>query len=172
MISRSIWSQRTFSSRHRQHAFTLLEAVLAVLIVISVGIGIAALYVRSDKANHGAQLHQQAVELVDSMAREIRLRGDTKGNFETRIGITCAATAKDRDNERSTIGHDVACWQEQVATQLANGSSRIELDTSVMPSVYVIEVSWSEPRTGTASYVVRVPMPINTSGTVSSARQP
>ncbi len=153
----------------RQQAFTLLEAILAVLIVTSVGIGIAALYVRSDKLAHGDKLHQRAVELTNTMAEQIRAHGDIRGNYETHIGQTCTSTTQARDkNSQTFVAHQVACWQEQVATQLANGSSRITLDARIMPPAYVIEVSWSEPRTGTASYVVRVPV----SATMANAALP
>lgn len=139
----------------RQHGLTLVEGVLAVLLLASLTIGIATLYAVSTKEERGGQLHKKAVTLAQQVAAEIGSNQDAHSDFETRIGATCSEKYADKN----VIAHDVACWQEQVATQLTNGSSRISLDTSKVPPEYVIVVSWSEPRTGTASYVLRVTKP-------------
>jgi Tfp pilus assembly protein PilV len=145
MIASSI---RPFKIAH-QRGTSLIEGVLAVLLTASLVIGIATIYAGSEKTARGGRLHREAVELAEQMAKRIRSASDPRANFETRIGITCSGT-------KDAIERTVACWQEQVATQLTNGSSGISLDTSTTPPEYIIVVNWAEPRTGTASYVMRV----------------
>jgi Tfp pilus assembly protein PilV len=144
-------SANTLLQVGRQRGMSLIQGVLAVLLVASLVIGIATIYAGSENTARGGRLHRDAVELADRMAEQIR-RGDPHADFETRIGVTCSKT-------KDAIEQAVACWQEQVATQLTNGSSGIALDTSTTPAEYVITVNWSEPRTGTASYVMRVAKP-------------
>ena len=148
-----------------QHAFTLLEVVLALLLISSVTIGIAALYQHSDQVAHGSHLHEEAENLARRIAGEIRQHGDVRGNYETRIGQTC----KSSDKQAASV-HRVACWQEEVAARLTNGSSHIMLDTHFDPATYVIEVSWSEPGTGTASYVLQVPLSAASSDPAENAK--
>ena len=155
MIARQIARPFRSNTFFHQRGLTLVEGVLALLLLASLIIGIATLYAVSGKEKRGGQLHNQAVKLAKQMAAEIRSNQDARSDFETSIGATCS----EKYPAKNSIAHDVACWQEQVGSQLTNGSSRISLDTSTVPAEYVIVVNWSEPRTGTASYVMRVAKP-------------
>lgn len=141
---------------HRLHAkqfgLTLVEIIVAVLLLGSLGIGIAAIYAQHDKAVRGGKLHARAVELAKEMANYMRVENNPNTSFETTIGVTCDPRA-----DTHNITNLVACWQNRVESDLTNGSAYISLDRSSIPPQYVIAVSWSEPRFGTASYVLRVP---------------
>jgi len=141
---------------HRQFGFTLVEAIVAVLLLSSCVIGIAAIYAQHDKAVRGGKLHAHAVQLATEMAGHMRAETDPKVSFETAIGTTCEPEPKQGKETTSNI---VVCWQNRVESELTNGTAYITLDRSSIPPEYVIEVSWSEPRYGTASYVLRVPTP-------------
>lgn len=136
----------------RQRGLTLVEIIVAALIVGSCVIGIAAIYAQRQNIARGGRLHTRAVELAQQIATQIRLDGNIKHNFETALGATCNTKPNHPDN----VTNAVACWQDAVEQELTNGSARISLDRNTLPAQYVIVVSWSEPRTGTASYVLRV----------------
>jgi len=116
--------------------------------------GIAAIYAQHDHRPSGGGLHATAAELGEQMASIVRNEKDASTNFETGLGHTCnsAQAIPDVDNE-------VACWQDDVARALSNGAARIVLDSSTVPAQYVITISWTDPRAGTASYVQRVIAP-------------
>lgn len=143
---------------HKARGLTLIEIVLTALILGSCIIGIAAIYTQRQDSARGGQLHEQAVMLAQQLAAQMRSRPGALGGYETRLGVTCdqpqakAMTQKDVDQV-------VACWADQVSRELTNGNGRVSLDRSLVPAQYLIIVSWSEPRSGTASYVLRVTPP-------------
>ncbi len=140
-----------------QRGLTLVETIVATLIVASCVIGIAAIYAQRQNIARGGRLHTHAVELATSIAHEIAVSDDSKANFETTLGTTCTTgEQKGKQARIDSATNKVACWQDRVEQELTNGSARITLDRNAVPAQYIIVVSWSEPRTGTASYVSRV----------------
>lgn len=144
----------------RQRGVTLVEVIVAILLIASCTIGIAAIYAQRQNIARGGRLHERAVELAQQIAIAIRDNSDSKSNFETALGNTCnteASQSKDTTtNKASNTANTVACWQDRVEQELTNGSANISLDRNTVPAQYIIVVSWSEPRSGTASYVLRV----------------
>jgi hypothetical protein len=130
----------------------MVEIIVALLLITSCVIGIAAIYAQRQNIARGGRLHERAVELAQQIAGHIRQDGNTGNNFETKLGATCNSELSKSDNATNLV----ACWQDSVEQDLTNGSARISLDRNTVPAQYVIVVSWSEPRTGTASYVLRV----------------
>lgn len=142
--------------------FSLLEAMVA-LVVLSVGmLGIAALHGQSLAAGRTAQLRTQAVNLAGDMADRIRVN---------RLGgAAYAGTAQNNQCDPQSGGgvdctpaqmaaHDLFVWQAQLARLLPNGAGRVAYDGSADPPTYTIDVSWTEPGEGSLTYslVVRVP---------------
>ena len=146
------------SRRAPQRGFTLVEALVA-LIVLSVGLlGIAALYVESLSASRSALLRTQAVNLAADMADRIRANRaagiayavDTAslGTETTACETTAGCAAAD------LAAHDIFRWKA-VGTNLLPGFLG-EIDfTDATPDVYVITVSWTEPE-GAATYALRI----------------
>ncbi|MGD9842637.1 MAG: hypothetical protein AB7F79_12115 [Steroidobacteraceae bacterium] len=135
-----------------QSGLTLIESILALLILASCVIGIAALYAQRQNQAHDGNLHKRAIQLAQEIAAQIRSDTTTKHSYATVLGATCDAKSDKPENTTNLV----ACWQDQVEQQLTNGSARISVDRTTLPEQYVIIVSWSEPRSGTASYVLRV----------------
>ena len=149
----------------RQSGVTLLDTVVALLLIASCTIGIAAIYAERQNIARGGRLHEHAVKLAQQMANAIRDNNDSSTNFETTLGATCDTKSNQNksdlpgknSNKKNNRGVNVvACWQDSVEQDLTNGTANISLDRTSLPAQYVIIVSWSEPRTGTASYVLRV----------------
>ena len=132
---------------------TLVEALVGLLLIGICVTGIVSVYAQHDKSIRGGKLHARAAQLGATMATLIREAHEPTANFETGLGNAC-----DVAELPTVIENVVACWQDQVGKELANGSARIVLDHSSVPPHYVIIISWAEPRTGTASYVLRVPL--------------
>ena len=148
----------------RHQGVTLVEVVVALLLVASCTIGIATIYAQRQNIARGGRLHEHAIELAQQLAATIRDNSDGKRNFETRLGNTCKTPPKESTDKLnaqlqangSSAANTVACWQDRVEQELTNGSATISLDRNTVPAQYIIVVSWSEPRSGTASYVLRV----------------
>jgi Tfp pilus assembly protein PilV len=145
---------------NQQSGVTLLDTIVALLLLASCTIGIAAIYAQRQNIARGGRLHEHAVKLAQQMATTIEENSDAATNFETTLGATCdEQPSKATRNSKKKTNHAVnivACWQDSVEQDLTNGTANISLDRTSVPAQYVIIVSWSEPRSGTASYVMRV----------------
>ena len=131
---------------------TLRKSILVTLILASIVIGIASLFAQRQNLVHGSRSHERAVKLAQEIASQIQRDKSHKESYESILGASCE-TKSSKSKATTSV---VACWQDKVEQQLTNGSARIWLDHTTLPAQYVIIVSWSEPRTGTASYVLRV----------------
>lgn len=151
-------------STHARYAagFTLLEAMIA-LVVLSVGmIGIAALQGQSLAANRTAQLRTQAVALAGDMADRIRVNRLAGSAYagpaanqhcdpQSGGGVACTP--------EQMAAHDLYVWGAQVGQRLPDGVGEVSYDAATIPPTYTIEVRWVEVGEGMVSYrlVIRVP---------------
>ena len=113
--------------------FTLLEALVALL-VLSVGmLGIAVLFVESLQAGRSAQLRTLAVSIAADLADRIRANR-TPANAYADAGIGARAIA------------DLAEWRVLIAAQLPRGEGEVRFlaGTAATPASYTIRVSWTE----------------------------
>jgi hypothetical protein len=143
--------------RHRAwqwQGLALTEIIAGILLLASCVVGVAAIYAQQQHSLRGGKLHTVAAELGNEIAEMIRNEHDPSASFETGVGRICDATKP--AGKTAEIDNQVACWQDKVARELSNGSARITLDTSTVPAQYVVTISWTDPRTGTASYVRRI----------------
>ncbi|MGD8339965.1 MAG: type IV pilus modification protein PilV [Gammaproteobacteria bacterium] len=102
--------------------FTLVEAMVALL-VLSVGvIGVAALHGQSLAASRAAIFRGQAINFASDMADRIRA---------------------DRD-----AGQDLSAWQADIAATLPGGEGSVSIDTSSRPTTYTVSVLWDEGGAG------------------------
>src|SRR5690242_18807202 len=72
----------------RQHGLTMVETIMAILLVASCVIGIAAIYAQRQNIARGGRLHERAVELAQEIAGHIRQDANIQNNFETTLGAT------------------------------------------------------------------------------------
>jgi type IV pilus assembly protein PilV len=157
----------------RSRGFTLVEALVA-LVVLSVGmLGIASLYVIALKSGKGAISRMQAVNLASDIADRIRANRNGGPTYDT--GAT--ESAKDKGDNKGCIGGstdctpedmaftDLAAWATQIGTALPGGTIGTVAYprgtiayTPGSPDAYVITVAWIESgqSTSASSYVLRV----------------
>ena len=148
-------------SRTNQHGFSLVESMVA-LVVLSVGmIGIAALHGQGLSAGRTAQYRTQAVNLVADMADRIRVNRIAQANYGNAAanngcdpqtgGATCTPTMM--------AAHDLFVWNQQVQQILPNGQSQILVNVGTNPTTFSIQVSWDEVGLGNIQHQVNVQIP-------------
>lgn len=132
-------------SNKRQHGFSLVEVLIA-LIIMSVGmLGIAGLYVQSMQAGRTSMFRHHAVTMAGDVADRIRANpraGVAYVGFGADNG--CVATGNDC-NEAAMAANDIFLWDEQVTDSLPGGSVSVAFDDTVMPPEYTIRIDWVEP---------------------------
>jgi type IV pilus assembly protein PilV len=141
----------------RPSGFSIVEALVA-LVVLSVGmLGIAALYVESLRAGRTAVYRTQAVNLASDMADRIRANRNALGAWALAptdnpadqgcvAGTTnCSAAQLAQDDQASWR---LAIQQQLPGSPTANPATpfgTIQVINAVVPNQYVITVTWSEP---------------------------
>jgi type IV pilus assembly protein PilV len=141
--------------RHCNHGFTIIEIVVALLVVAAGIIGVAALYADRVHASQDAELHARAVKLADEIAARISTNSAGRIGYVGTIGVICDKSAKP-SLPQDQAALEGSCWEDEVEAQLPSGMGSISRDTTSNPIAYVVAVSWSAPESGTASYVLRV----------------
>jgi type IV pilus assembly protein PilV len=149
---------RSSTPRRRSHGFTIIEIVVALLVVSAGIIGVAALYADRVHANVDAELHGRAVKLAEEIAARITANQVGRIGYIGTIGVVCDKAAKPK-LPQDAAAIEASCWQDAVEEQLPSGLGSISRDTTTNPIAYVVAVSWSAPESGTASYVLRVETP-------------
>ena len=128
-----------------QRGFSLVEVLIA-LIIMSVGmLGIAGLYVQSMQAGRTSLFRHHAVTLAGDVADRIRAN-PTAGVAYAGIGAdnNCVGAGIDCD-EVQMASNDIFLWDQQAAESLPNGNVVIGFDDTVDPPNYTIAVGWDEP---------------------------
>ncbi len=137
--------------------FSLVEVLIA-LVILSVGmLGIAGLYVHSMKAGRTSLFRHHAVTLAGDVADRIRanpLAGPVYGlaganNNCVAGGIDCSAT--------QMAGNDIFLWDQQATDTLPNGTVTVVYDNGVSPPTYEITIAWDEPGEN-MTYRIKIPV--------------
>lgn len=142
----------------RNTGFSLVE-VLVALVVMSVGmLGIAGLYVQSLQAGRTSMFRHHAVMIVGDVADRIRAN-PTAGIAYTPIDGADNSCVDGNINctPAQMAAHDILLWKNQVESVLPIGTVRVVLDNGVVPPTYEITVSWTEPDE-TKTYAVTIPV--------------
>ena len=143
----------------RLSGFSLIEVLIA-LIVMSVGmLGIASLYVQSMQAGRTSLFRHNAITLAGDVADRIRANPLAGVVYATPDGanngcvagtITCSAP--------QMAMNDIFLWEAQADDTLPNGDVVVVVDNTVVPPIYTITVTWDEPGQQ-QNYSVAIPVP-------------
>lgn len=146
------------SASRRQSGFTLVEVLIA-LVIMSVGmLGIAGLYVQSMQAGRTSTFRHNAVTLAGDVADRIRAN-PTAGGAYTAVGGADSGCVSMGVNcsQPQMASHDIFLWTAQAAESLPAGTVTITFDGTVNPPTYLIEVEWVEA--GEAlDYTISIPV--------------
>lgn len=127
----------------RQHGTTLVETLVA-LVVLSIGLlGVAALQMASLRNNHAAHTRSQATALAYDVADRMRANrtAATNGNYDVAIGSAIATPG--------TLAEiDLAAWKNSLAAALPAGDGAITSDDAVTgdPNIVRITIQWDDSR--------------------------
>lgn len=150
---------RTTTFRQALQGFTLVEVLIA-LIVMSVGLlGIAGLYLHSIQAGRTSVFFHQAVTLTGDIADRIRANPSAGVNYQA-AGQDHGCMAGTTDCTPTEMAqNDIEVWDDQAATALPGGQVAIAFTDNggVTPDTYQITVSWTEAG-DTPSYSVLIPV--------------
>jgi len=140
---------KTHIQGKRQHGFTLLEVLIALLI-LSIGLlGLAALQTTGLRSNQMASMRTLATEAAYDITDRMRANpvGVAAGEYVIALGDAPADTSA-----TGTALTDLNAWRERVE-RLPGGASEItQCDGTSTPAcdglTHVITVYWDEARTG------------------------
>ena len=154
---------RLLSNRNR--GFSLVEVLIA-LVVMSVGmLGIAGLYVQGLQAGRTSMFRHHAVTLAGDVADRIR------ANPIAGAAYNHAANATGTDNNCVAGGvdciaadmaaNDIFLWQAQADDTLPGGDVSVVFTAAAgaNPPTYLITISWTEPgQVPAPSYAITIPV--------------
>jgi type IV pilus assembly protein PilV len=115
------------------HGFTLVETLIALLVLAIGLLGVAALHVQMLQFARSAQHRRQAVSIAADLAERIRANR-SPANAYAGNGAGARAIA------------DLAEWHALVAAQLPQGEGAVRYvaGTPVTPVTYNVRVTWTE----------------------------
>jgi type IV pilus assembly protein PilV len=147
--------KQVLSSARRSTGLTMVEILIAVLI-ISVGLlGVAALHSLSLRNNYTALLRSHASALAGDIADRMRANRTVALNSEDYL-IALGATASEDEDEESTVSavaiNDLIEWKQSLLAQLPNGDGSIEIDAATR--MVTITIQWGERPQATDGVVV------------------
>jgi len=146
------------TKRGQQSGFTLIEALVA-LIVLSVGmIGIAALYGQGLSAGRTALYRTIAINLAGEMADRIRANRLGRASY-TGAGANrpCGPGGGTNCTVAELAEYDVLQWRALVGAQLPAGVGTVTFAAGTPPT-YTISVAWTDV-TGAATYTIMPQIP-------------
>jgi type IV pilus assembly protein PilV len=138
--------QQRSAGRGSSGGFTIVE-VLVALVVVAVGmLGIAGLYITTLRSGGGAIYRMQAVNLASDMADRIRANrtaGLAYANAAANNG--CAGAGAVDCTPAQMAGNDLDIWTTQLAATLPSGTGAVAVNNVTTPFTYTITINWNEP---------------------------
>lgn len=136
---------------HSESGFTMVE-VLVALVVLAIGLlGIAALYLSSLQAGRTAIYRTEAVTLAADLADRIRMNRTAQAAYnatfdDAKVAVAeCADTGGCTDAELAAT--DLADWKAEIAERLPGGEGQVAVVAPVgadEPASYVVSIRWTE----------------------------
>lgn len=148
-------NSQAHSTANRQIGFTLVEVMVALLVMAVGMLGIAALYIESLRSGHMSVSYTTAVTLVADMADRIRANANANVAYG---GAAVGNAVAGADNSCvNAIGENVTCsavqlaaddwfwWYESIKVRMPVGrSATIAVVNNPPVNVYTITLSWPE----------------------------
>ena len=131
--------RQTTANRHTR-GFTLIE-VLVALVVLSIGLlGIASLQLSSLRWNHGASLRSQATLLAYDIVDRMRANQISANAGEYDVALAATKTAG------TVAGDDIIRWKTLLSQTLPSGDGAVSRTVTGTSTTYRIVVSWDDSK--------------------------
>ena len=152
-----IKQQIELRSAKQVRGFTLIEVLIA-LIIMSIGmLGIAGMYVRSMQAGRTSMFQHHAVTLAGDVADRIRANPRATAAYAGGGADNNCVDGNVDCTPAELAANDIFLRDQQALDSLPNGAVVITFDNGVIPPTYEIEVTWDEPGEQ-RSYTVEIPV--------------
>ena len=141
-----------------QRGFSLVEVLIA-LIIMSVGmLGIASLYVQSMQAGRTSLFRHNAVTLAGDVADRIRANPTAGALYAGGAGVNhnCVDGGVDCTPDQ-IAAEDIFHWDAEAQDVLPNGTIGVIFDNLNNPPEYTITITWDEP-VGQQNYTIEIPV--------------
>ncbi len=152
----------------KQQGFTLIEVLIAVVILAVGLLGMASLTLNSLQSSQGASLRSQASALAGDLGERLRANRDFAISNDTDylLALNTATTnlpacvgSSSGCDAAGQAQRDLAEWRASLATNLPAGTAVIRKpDIPNNPRQYLLTLTWSEAgnRGAASSYTLRI----------------
>lgn len=144
------------SLNNNQHGFSMLEVLIAMVIVATALFGTAGMQVHAMRMNQSGQFRTQAIFLAADIAErmEANKAAAVAGNYAVAstnvIGAAAADCASTVCNSAALASWDINQWETAIVSlALPQASWQISQTTAGNPSTYDITIRWTDRRTDT-----------------------
>lgn len=146
----------------RARGFSLIETLVAMVVLATGMLGIAALYVESLRAGRSAHSRTLAINLAADMADRIRANRAGRAFYAVGAGNAGArptpcgellATVAQNCTAQQMAEFDIWLWKSMVGDTsnsdyrkmgLPDADAEITIDTNTQPNSFLIRISWTE----------------------------
>lgn len=143
---------------NHQSGFTLVEVLIAVLVLAIGLLGLAALQAVTLRNNQSAYYRSQATQLAYDMADRIRANSADANNLGASTYVNIDAADADIQDSCTAVGsgcttdlmaeNDLYQWNLDLDNLLPAGTGTVTVDAATR--VYTITVSWDDNHSGNA----------------------
>ncbi len=139
----------------RSAGFSIIE-VLVALLVLAIGLlGLAALQAQGLRFNHDAYVRTQATHLASDIIDRMRVNPENLADYTAADpDLLCDPTFEDLQGG-TTIEMDLSCWYDAVEENLPGGSAIITANATA--NFYDVTVRWLDRTPRDFGGTVRVP---------------
>ncbi len=132
--------------RHRrQKGFTLVEVLIALVIMTIGMLGIAALYVEGLRSSRTAIFRTTAVNLAADMMDRIRANPAATAAYAGGGALSNCVNGNNDCLPAELAQHDIQLWEDRIAAQMPAGAAGDVVFVAGVPvDTYVIQIQWPE----------------------------
>ncbi len=137
--------------------FSLIEVLVALLILAIGVLGIAALQFKALRYSHDANLRTQISYLASDIADKMRINRNNIASYDGAshsVDVTDLSNATCDITTGATAANDLNCWYNQIDSLLPHGSTAA---INASGGLYTIALGWTdrEGETHTVEYTIQ-----------------